>query len=495
MTVRGAWGAGIALAMICALAAAPAAAEPDSARPQAKQSATDPVDELVGIVLSEKAGSALPKIQAMLAKADEKGERVFLLALRGAVYLGTGKTALAARDFDESRRILPDSDLADRIRFVAGIAHEQPDQSSIALDRLLATSPDSVMAIELDMMWHYLRNEKVARVRMDDQRVALAGMGYGGADGLSIRTAAVRILLARGKIAEATALASKVDDLDAVQVALIDRRMERLWPIFERSAGPKMANLVGKNLADAEAAFADLPSKASHRRRLMSAYVNDNRRDDALLRGAEIGRTPEALASLDEEDGWVVNQHARALFRGGRPDDADRRYAELIAANSEKSWIVNMAINRLELLAMVGKYAAADTLMAYTEATGKRFGSPYAQQLIRHMKLCTAIGLKRDSLVPALLADLRKFAKDAPAATIEGLMCAGDMAGATKIVLDNLANEEKADDFVMLLQRRQFVPNDPSLWSGYWLKLRDQPGVEAAFQKAGRDLPDIYYIR
>lgn len=495
MTMRGAWRAIAALALASGLAAAPVIAEPNAARPEAKQSNTDPVDELVTIVLGDKPGSAIPKIEAALELADEKSDRAFLLALRGAAYLGTGKIDLAVRDFDESHRVLPDSSLADRVRFVAGLAHKSYDQSRIALDQMLANSTESVKAIELDLMWHYLRNDNVEKARLDDQRVALARIDYGGADGISIRSAAVRILLTRGKIAEATALAPEIDDLDVVQSALIDRRMEPLWPTFERNAGPKMASFVAKNLSDAEADFANMPSKASNRRRLMSAYVNANRRDDALMRGAEIGRTPEAMASLDEEDGWVVNQHAMALFRGGRPDDADRRFADLIAANSEKSWIVNMAINRLELLTMVGKYEAADKLMAYTEATGKKFGSPYAQQLIRHMKLCTAIGLKRDPLVSAMLADLRKFAKDAPTATIEGLMCAGDIAGATKIVIDSLADEEKQNDFVMLLQRRQFVPDDPSLWSDYWLKLRDQPGVEAAFQKAGRDLPDIYYIK
>ena len=493
--MRGAWGAIVALALVGGLVGSPAAAEPNAARPQAKQSATDPVAELVTMALSDNPGSAIPKIEAMLAQADEKSDRAFLLALRGAAYLGTGKTDLAARDFDESRRLLPDTSMVDRIRFIAGLAHERYDQSSIALDQLLTGSTASVMEIDLDLMWTYLRNDKVEKARLDDQRVALARLDYGGADGTSIRSAAVRILLVRGKIAEATALAPKIDDLDDVQSALIDRRMEPLWPTFERNAGPKMANLVAKNLAGVEADFANMPSKASNRRRLMSAYVNANRRDDALMRGAEIGRTPEALASLDEEDGWVVNQHAMALFRGGRPDDADRRYADLIAANSEKGWIVNMAINRLELLTMVGKYDAADKLMAYTEATGKRFGSPYAQQLIRHMKLCIAIGLKRDPRVSALLTDLRKFAKDAPTATIEGLMCAGDIAGATKIVLDSLADDEKQNEFIKLLQRRQFVPDDPSLWSDYWLKLRDQPGVEAAFQKVGRDLPATFHIK
>ena len=484
---------GVALAG--GMAAAPAVAEPNAARPEAKQVDSDPTDQLIEGAFGGNAASVLLKIAAALDKARDKNERMFLIALRGAAYLGVGKIDLAVRSFDEGRRVEAGSNVTDRVRFVAGLAHERYDQSRIALDYLLANSPESVAAIELDMMWAYLRNDQVPKARLDDQRIALAEMDYGGADGASIRSHAVRILLARGKVAEATTLAPKIDDVDDVQAALIDRGMEKLWPTFERAAGPKMANLVARNLADAETAFAELPSKAANRRRLMSAYINANRRDDALVRGAEIGRTSAALASLDEEDGWVVNQHAMGLFRGGRAEEADRRYAELIAANPEKPWIVNMAINRLELLTMVGNHAAADKLIAYTEETGKSFGSPYAQQLIRHFKLCTAIRLKRTSQVPGLLADLKKFAKDAPTATIEGLMCAGDNAGATRIVLDNLADDEKRADFVMLLQRRQFVPNDPSLWSRYWLQLRDQPGVEAAFQKAGRDLPDLYYIR
>lgn len=483
-----------AIAVIGIVVGVPASAVFNASTSQAKQS-EDSVDDLVAMALGAEPRTAIHKIDVMLARLTGKEERGFFLALRGAAYIGIGKIDAAARDFDESRRLAPDDGVADNLRLIAGLVHKRFDQSSIALDQLLAGPPASVLAIERPIMGEYLSNTTVPANKLDDQRIALARLYYGGADGVLIRLQAVRVLLARGRDAEAIAMVPKVDEVDVVQSALIDRRLEPLWPSFERSAGAHMATLIAKNVTEAQAAFAERPSKADFRRRLMTALSAARRSPEALQRGAEIGQTPDALASLDEEDGWIVNDHAFALFRAGRRAEADQRFADLVQANSEKPWIVNMVINRLELLARVGNYAEADKLLANAEPTGKMFGSPFAQQLIRRIKLCTAVGLKQTSRVPGLNAELRAHAKDATTATVEGLLCAGDAAGAEKVVLEQLADAGSAPTFVTLLQRTPLTPDDPSLWSEAWPSLRNRPAVEAAFQKVGRDLPERYHIK
>ena len=495
MTMRGAWGAIVALALVGGLVGSPAAAEPNAARPQAKQAEADVMDQLIEGALGDKPQATIDRIDGMIGRTTDKVDRAFLLALRGAGLLGTGKIDAAVRDFDDARRLAPDDGLADRIRFIAGLAHDRSDQAAIALDRLLTGPTANVMALDLPLMAKYLANDDVAKARVDDHRIALAKLNFGGFDGIYIRLGALRTLLARGRAAEATALVPGIDEVDAVQRALIDRRLETMWPTLERGAGPNMATLIAKNVADAEAAFAEDPSNADHRQRLMTVLALARRTTQVLERGAEIGRTREALASLDEQQGWVVNRHALELYRAGRREDADRRYAELVAANPEKSWIVNMAINRVELLAQVGNHAAAEKLLPFTEQVGKSFGSPYARQLIRRMQLCTAIGLKQTSRVPALLAELPKFGKDASTATVEGLLCAGDAAGAERVVLDGLAIEDSRGDYVLLLQRKPLDPDDPSLWIAAWPGLRARPAIEAAFLAAGRDLPDLYHVK
>ena len=496
MMGRGASWQLAAIAIIIGFTASvPASAEQSATPPQPKHAETKSFDDLVEQALGTDPRAAIHKLDAMLAQLSGKEERGFFLALRGAANIGIGKIDAASRDFDESRQLAPDDGVADNLRLIAGLVHKRYDQSSIALDQLLAGRTANVLAIDRPIMGEYLSNKKVSQEKLDDQRIELAKLYYGGADGVLIRLRAVRTLVSRGRRPEAIALVPKVDEVDVLQSALIDRRLESLWPNFEQSAGAHMATLITRNVTEAQAAFAERPSKADYRRRLMTALAAARRVPEALQRGAEIGQTPKALASLDEEDAWVVNDHAFALFRAGKWSDADRRFADLIQANTEKPWIVNMVINRVELLARVGNYVEADKLLGSAEPFGKAFGSPFAQQLIRRIKLCTAVGLKQTALVQRLLAELKAHIKDSTTATVEGLLCAGDAAAAEKVVLEQLADADTASTSVALLQSAPLTPYDPSLWAEAWPSLRQRPAVEAAFQKAGRDLPDLYHIK
>ncbi len=474
----------------------PAAAEPSAARPDAKRASDEDLGQaLLSGVLAARPQATVDRITGMLALARDTGERASLLTLRGAGLIGLGKIDAANRDFSEARRLATPDIKVDYLYFFAAISHDRADQASIALDRLLAGPLENLMSVNPEYMHYYLATKKVPKAKLDDQRIGLAKASFGGPDFAFMRLAAVRILMARGRTAEAASLVPTINRVSMVQQALIDRRLEPLWPEFERFAGPKMAALANRVVASAEADFAVDPADFDRRRRLMEAYSAANRNADAIARGTEVGVTPDALAALDEPGGWVVNQHAMSLFREGKRAEADRRFADLIAANSAKPWIVNMTINRLELLTQVGNYTAADALVAYTEANGRSFASPYAKQLIRRMKMCTAVSLKQMAQVPALLAEVQAHAKDAQTATVEGLICAGDVAGAEKLALEGLADEDSRTSIVSQMQKKPLDPDDPSLWSDDWSALRDRPAVEAAFQKAGRDLPDLYRVK
>jgi hypothetical protein len=129
------------------------------------------------------------------------------------------------------------------------------------------------------------------------------------------------------------------------------------------------------------------------------------------------------------------------------------------------------------------------------EPTAKVEGSPYAQQLVRRLRYCTLTQLGRVAEADKYKADLLAHAADAPGATIEGLLCAGDMDGAEQLALTALASPDREkrtafeEDFVRHLQATPLPQDDPSVWQGRWADLRKRPAIAAAFDRLGRDMP------
>ena len=150
------------------------------------------------------------------------------------------------------------------------------------------------------------------------------------------------------------------------------------------------------------------------------------------------------------------------------------------------NWRVSMLINRLELLVGDGKFDQALSLM---ERTAKAPGSPYAEQLVRRLRFCTLGRLGRKDEMAKLRVDLMSHAKDAPGATIDGLLCVSDVDAAEKLALESLKNDSFHEDFVRQLQAKPLTSDDPSVWAGAWRSLRQRPAIVAEFNRLGRDLP------
>ena len=275
---------------------------------------------------------------------------------------------------------------------------------------------------------------------------------------------------------------------------LIDRVFEPIWPALEARAGDQMAAVGEKAIVQAEVEFREAPDSVTNKKKLLSALAAMRRFEEADAIGKLIDPDGKQLAAADEDYGWAINEHAFALHSWGRKDEADRRFAALVDARADEGWVVSMAINRVELLVRDRNYAAADRLMAVTETHAATKGSGYARQLVRRLKLCTLIGLGRKAEAEAVLIELARHADDAPTASVEGYLCAGRTAEAKALVLKLLADPDRAPGALSSLQRGRMLSSDPSVWDSHWIALRQDASVEAAFQKAGRDLPDRFRV-
>jgi hypothetical protein len=198
------------------------------------------------------------------------------------------------------------------------------------------------------------------------------------------------------------------------------------------------------------------------------------------------------MSNADEQVGWAVNNVALALHAAGRAEEADQLFGLLNDAPiKEDAWRVNMKINRLELLVSDRRFDKAAVLV---EPTAAAKGSPYADQLVRRLRYCTLVGLGRLEEAKLRLPEVLKHADDALHATVDGLLCAGDLQTAEQLALKGLAGERTQADFVRALQPRQLSSDDPSKWQAQWILIRKRPAVAKKYQEVARDLPAKFSV-
>jgi hypothetical protein len=147
------------------------------------------------------------------------------------------------------------------------------------------------------------------------------------------------------------------------------------------------------------------------------------------------------------------------------------------------------------MLVSTGRFDRALPLLAPTAAAAKTGGNAYARQLVRRLSYCTYARLGRTEQAAAILPEVLQNAKDANAATIDGLVCAGNYEQAEKVLVGALADAAFQEDMVRQLQPVSLTSDDPSVWAKGWGELRARPAVAEAYLKYRRDMPEAFLVR
>jgi tetratricopeptide (TPR) repeat protein len=420
-------------------------------------------------------------------------------AMRAAALLGLKRNGEAEKLFAEGRALSPQNPLISELQYQAGLLTDQPHVAAQALDRMIASFPDRVREFEESGVYWLLNSpDKSNASRNDDRRIALAQLGFGGeANGDYLAGDAIKILLKRGDVHGASDLLRHVDEPQVVEDMLIQQRYAPIWAALEARAGPRLERVRASAVQVAQREYADTPDDNEKLHLLANALRHSGQHDEAIAMRAKLPATAQAMASADEDMGWAVNNVALALHEVGRAEEADQLFAMLNDAPmpaGQGRWRVSMIINRLELLVGDGKFGRALQLLDRTEASAKNDGSPYAQQLVRRLRYCTLASLGRKNDAAKLLGELLKHAKDAPHATVDGLLCAGESRRAEELIIAELDDEEFQANVVRALQPRSLTSDDPSIWAGQWLKLRESPRIAAAYARLGRDMPEAFVV-
>ncbi len=408
--------------------------------------------------------------------------------LRSAVEAGQGRTAAAEALLNAQAGTDPAPPELQQPALPAFLIIGREDLAARLLDRLASRSPDMVRELPPEWVMPIIRWRDGPQREREDRIITLSELGYLGERGDWFAKEAVGILLARGAEARAVGLLRYIDDPSTVEDMLVQRRYERLWPALAAQAGPALSKSRDSSVRAAEAARAEDPDNSERLSDLVSAYRDARRLDAALVLKGVLPADAASMTKVDENTGWAINDLALALYDAGRGDEGDALFHALNSAVPANSWRVSMFINRVEKLVQNGKFAAALPLIAVAE---KEPRNAFADQLLRRLRYCATMKVGQTEAAARLRPAMLEHTKDAPGATIEGLLCAGETDEAEKIALSQIDDESFQSDFVRNLQKEPLTASDASVWGG-WSALRSRPAIAAAFHRLGRDLPAEY---
>lgn len=440
--------------------------------------------------LGEKKWAQAKKLAAALTSAGNGSPVIgsFGKWLRSVTEAGQGRNAAAEALLTAQPNTDPAPPELQQAALPAFLIIGREDLAARLLDRLVSRGPDMVRKLPPEWVMPIVRWREGPRTERENRMIALSEIGYLGERGDWIANEAIGYLLARGDTARAISLLRFIDEPASVEDMLVIRRYESLWPAIAAQAGPGLAKSRESSVRAAEAARAEDSDNSERLVELVSAYRQARRLDDALALRNVLPADTAAMARIDEHTGWAINELALALYDAGRGDEGDALFAALNNGVPANPWRVGMFINRVEKLVQAGKFADALPLIAVAEKEPK---NAYAEQLLRRLRYCATARTGQAAEAAKLRSAMMAHVKDAPAPTIEGLLCTGEVDEAEKIALSKLNDELFQDQFVRNLQKVPLSAGDASVWGG-WGLLRARPAMATAFARLGRDLPADY---
>lgn len=494
--------------LLSLLVAAPAAAQTAPADDQGTSAGTqDPgTGEAEGVLklyythfYAQKYVDALSDVKGLNPDASNPTGQAIVDALRAAALLGLKRESEALPLISNIDKLSPTDPTAREMLFEGALITDHIDVAADSIDALIDRAPDAARELDWNLVRYFLAHEpKGQDQRNEDRRVALARIGYGGDTQVGHWRAvdAIRILVGRGDDQSASEFLQYVNEPEAFENMLVQKRYSALWPKLLELGGPHLGEVRAAALASAQRAYAEAPDDMEKLQEYLAALRHAGRLEEAIALKSRLPSTPQAMAAADEQTGWVVNEIAYALNEAGRGDEGDRLFAMLNdPPRTDAGWRVSMFINRLEMLTSAGKFEKAASLLDATELSAKKDGNPYAQQLVRRLRYCILSSTGRKGEAAKVLPEMLEHADDALQPTIEGLLCAGNVDQAEQLVMKGLDNRDKdkrqsfEERFVRALQPGPLTDDDPSVWQNSWKALRQRPAIATAFDKLGRDLP------
>jgi hypothetical protein len=381
------------------------------------------------------------------------------------------------------------------VRLHFGMYVDRPDASLEALEVLSNIAPEQVRKIDTLQLNRLLRAANDADATGDRSLAvyeALVRSDYRlqspyDEDGLRIGHA--RLLLERGRTAEARKLVDGIVDVGSV----VEMRVSRLFdplrgdPSFE--AQLDVAAAMERDLARSRAAMESNPAM------MEAVYLHAMRLVKALRNAEGLEITDAALARYEQDrqsfqDGaeyrvWLVNMRGYFLYGLGRAEEGRAALREAAALDDRGEPNVSNIIN-------FGIYLINEARAAEALALIPKIGepSPYGKGWIEMIRACAGVQTGDDAVRLQGLEHLKAHESDNPAALSRALLCDGDIDAAAALMIRRLEDRKQRVDALLALQIGPATADESlpyaAVTRGRFAKLREREDVRAAVEKVGR---------
>lgn len=472
---------------------------PGAARAQDPLATTDPAERAV---LPEAAAAVagrppnLPALDAVLAKLSRPTPlRGMVQSVRALALAEADRRADAMAALNESLRLLPERPepklIGAYMLTFAGAPQRAADlwmeASRISPERALM-SDDYVMSALVGRL-----RDMGDRERADRLQARMAEIGF--ANALAPARSAAALARTRAQVVAGdaegafTAIANPAD----LQLLMIDRRYEALWPRIEEWAGSAMQDQSRRYLEELRREWSnprDYQAATNYARRLAGAGAYQA----VVALFLPVLEDPALTAAPGVE--FLTPVVARALLAVGRRADAERLIARVAALipDDGSGRSLNLLASPLTLDTLELRWAEAvpraTAFLARAEALGPTVNSSAILQ-VRSLRGCALWNLRRRDEAAADMAAVMLAGSAQPWNAWGVLRCRGDKAAARDFLVQRVQDPATRDWALQMVQPR--TPDDVHplnrLEYAFLEEVRRDPAVVAAAEKVGRILP------
>jgi hypothetical protein len=449
------------------------------------------------LVDANKPGEALAILDPLLAATDLPIERGQIEALRSFALARLQRIPEAHKAIETGVASNPSpSLLLLRQLFLLRAFDGDPAGASDTLQLIAASMPDGLAQLPSEVVGDVMRSIKDDETRAFNTDYALVAAGWSPPDATLADADWLRLRLMTG-----LAKRGRLDDVPAVLARVlspvilvrmgIDRRFESLWPVIEKRLGPGADIADAAYVAAAKARFDKTPQSLIARLGYAEA-LNIASREPEAMAIADVATTPAELASLNDQEIWLVNLHAALLGDAGRIDAALARYEALNAGPiAGRGNLIGTMINEALFAESANRpesaLAAADRAARYADGISEA-GRFYLAQA----RACALQQQGKSAEAATTAAPIIAKPEVNDNAFLATMICLGRMGEAADAITRRLGDADTRGE--MLFQLQPFLIADATKLREVKLRaamraLKARPEVKTAYLKAGRDMP------
>jgi Tfp pilus assembly protein PilF len=292
------------------------------------------------------------------------------------------------------------------------------------------------------------------------------------------------LLLEKGSLPEAVDVASHVKNPYVLVGMRADRRFDAVVEALpqhfdiEAEAARQLTNL--ESASDRQPNVLALKSQFIAALGQQEHYAAMLAESDSVASTIESTNFPEKLfVDYYEQYDELRDLRAIALQREGQTDEAISQFKAAAAGNN-----TNQLINLAEFYCDLGR--PADALDPIRRATGNT--SPYGAMVLESVRLDAAVQLSDRGQTATSLSYLRKHARDAPGAYLDGLLSANLLDQAAHVLVQQLLDVDQRQEALTRVQDYALPPQTAREMeiTSRWRRVLAHKEVQAAIQKVGR---------